>query len=328
MESKTYVFNPESGTSGTSGSGGILAMLPALMQKQGVDPGLIALLNNRDNGNGWGNDIFAILLLFILMGNGNWGGFGGNRCYGGNGQGGVVPFVNQDANTAVIMQAVQRNGFDVQTLATALNTSSDAVMAAINGLGQQICNLGNTIGMSTNQVLTALMQGNNALATQLAECCCKTNNAITAMDGNIKLSICQQTHSINDTANANALMLRDNADNNNRAIMAKLDAMQTQALQDKLDAVREKNSALMAQLSNEHQTQNLQAYQAQVLAPVNAALAALQSEVAGIKCKLPNTVAVPYPQLKTYNPEVFQAAAIGAYAGDMAAARSTVGCGC
>lgn len=83
MESKTYVFNPESGTSGTSGSGGILAMLPALMQKQGVDPGLIALLNNRDNGNGWGNDIFAILLLFILMGNGNWGGFGGNRCYGG-----------------------------------------------------------------------------------------------------------------------------------------------------------------------------------------------------------------------------------------------------
>ena len=34
MESKTYVFNPESGTSGTSGSGGILAMLPALMQKQ------------------------------------------------------------------------------------------------------------------------------------------------------------------------------------------------------------------------------------------------------------------------------------------------------
>lgn len=46
---------------------------------------------------------------------------------------------------------------------------------------------------------------------------------------------------------------------------------------------------------------------------VNAALAALQSEIAGIKCKLPNTVSVPYPQLKTYNPEVFQAAAMEAY---------------
>lgn len=200
MESKTYVFNPESGTSGT-GSNGILAMLPALMQRQGVDPGLIALLNNRGNGNGWGEDIFAILLLFILMGNNGMGLFGGNRCMGSNGQGGVMPMLNNDANTAVIMQAVQRNGFDVQSLATALNTSSDAVMAAINGLGQQICNLGNQMGMNANQILTAIMQGNNAIATQLAECCCKTNNAITAMDGNLKLSICQQTHAINDTAN-------------------------------------------------------------------------------------------------------------------------------
>ena len=172
MESKTYVFNPESGTSGTS-SNGILAMLPALMQRQGVDPGLIALLNNRGNGNGWGEDIFAILLLFILMGNNGMGLFGGNRCMGSNGQGGVMPMLNNDANTAVIMQAVQRNGFDVQSLATALNTSSDAVMAAINGLGQQICNLGNQMGMNANQILTAIMQGNNAIATQLAECCAR-----------------------------------------------------------------------------------------------------------------------------------------------------------
>lgn len=326
MESKTYVFSPESGTTGT-GSNSILAMLPALMQKQGVDPGLIALLNNKDNKNGW-DDMFAILLLFILMGNGNWGGFGGNRCFGANGQGGVVPMINNDANTAVIMQAVQRNGFDVQSLATALNTSSDAVMAGINSLGQQICGLGNQMGMNTNQIITAIMQGNNTLATQLAECCCKTNNAITAMDGNVKLSICEQTHQINDTANSNALMLRDNAQANHQAMMAKLDQMQTQALQDKIDKLREDKSTLLAQISNEHQTQNLQAYQAQIIAPINAALAALQSEVAGIKCKLPNTVSVPYPQLKTYNPEVFQAAAMGAYAGDVAASRSTVGCGC
>lgn len=300
MESKTYVFNPESGTSGT-GSNGILAMLPALMQRQGVDPGLIALLNNRGNGNGWGEDIFAILLLFILMGNNGMGFFGGNRCMGSNGQGGVVPMLNNDANTAVIMQAVQRNGFDVQSLATALNTSSDAVMAAINGLGHQICNLGNQMGMNANQILTAIMQGNNAIATQLAECCCKTNNAITAMDGNLKLSICQQTHAINDTANANALMLRDKADANNQSVLAKLDQMQTQALQ---------------------------AYQAQVITPVNAALAALQAEVAGIKCKLPNTISVQYPQYGVFNKDVYTAAAMGAYAGDVAASRSTVGCGC
>ena len=118
MESKTYVFNPEGGTS-NSGTGGVLAMLPALMQRQGVDPALVALLNNKGNGNGWGNDIFAILLLFILMGNNGFG-FGGNRGMCANGQGGVMPILNNDANTAVIMQAVQRNGYDVQSLATAI----------------------------------------------------------------------------------------------------------------------------------------------------------------------------------------------------------------
>lgn len=293
MESKTYVFNPEGGTS-NSGTGGVLAMLPALMQRQGVDPGLIALLNSKNDGKGWGNDIFAILLLFILMGNGNGFGFGGNRGMCANGQGGVMPILNNDANTAVIMQAVQRNGYDVQSLATALNTSSDAVMAAINGLGQQICSLGNQMGMNTNQIITALMQGNNAIATQLAECCCKTNNSITAMDGNIKLSICQQTHAINDTANSNALMLRDANQNNTNAIMAKLDQMQTQTLQDKIDALREKNSQQAVIINNGQQSAMFSQMITQATAPIGAAVQSLQSEIAGIKCKLPDTTTVQY----------------------------------
>ena len=293
MESKTYVFNPEGGTS-NSGTGGVLAMLPALMQRQGVDPGLIALLNSKNDGKGWGNDIFAILLLFILMGNGNGLGFGGNRGMCANGQGGVMPILNNDANTAVIMQAVQRNGYDVQSLATALNTSSDAVMAAINGLGQQICSLGNQMGMNTNQIITALMQGNNAIATQLAECCCKTNNSITAMDGNIKLSICQQTHAINDTANSNALMLRDANQNNTNAIMAKLDQMQTQTLQDKIDALREKNSQQAVIINNGQQSAMFSQMITQATAPIGAAVQSLQSEIAGIKCKLPDTTTVQY----------------------------------
>lgn len=293
MESKTYVFNPEGGTS-NSGTGGVLAMLPALMQRQGVDPALVALLNNKGNGNGWGDDIFAILLLFILMGNGNGFGFGGNRGMCASGQGGVMPILNNDANTAVIMQAVQRNGYDVQSLATALNTSSDAVMSAINGLGQQICSLGNQMGMNTNQIITALMQGNNAISTQLAECCCKTNNSITAMDGNIKLSICQQTHAINDTANSNALMLRDANQNNTNAIMAKLDQMQTQTLQDKIDALREKNSQQAVIINNGQQSAMFSQMITQATAPIGAAVQSLQSEIAGIKCKLPDTTTVQY----------------------------------
>lgn len=50
---------------------------------------------------------------------------------------------------------------------------------------------------------------------------------------------------------------------------------------------------------------------------IDAGLAALmQNANNGIKCKLPNTVSVPYPQLSVYNPEIFRAAAYGAFAGD------------
>lgn len=135
-ESKTYVFG-ENGTSQGGGFNSILAMLPALMQRQGVDPSLFALCNGKGNGNGWGDGLFAILLLFLLMGRGNF--FGGNNggCLMPNGQGGVM--LNNDANTAVIMQAVQRNGYDVQSLATALNTTTGNVIAAINGVSKEIC---------------------------------------------------------------------------------------------------------------------------------------------------------------------------------------------
>ena len=304
MESKTYVFGENGPTTG-GGLNSILAMLPALMQKQGVDPSLFALCNGKSNGNGWGENIFAILLLFILMGRGNLfgGGFGGGMMP--NGQGGVVPVLNNDANTAVIMQAVQRNGYDVQSLATALNTSSDAVMAAINSLSQQVCNIGNQMGMNTNQIITALMQGNNAIATQLAECCCKTNNAITAMDGNVKLAMCQQTGALTNSINNVAVgqergfanvayeTQRQTCDLQNaiKDATAEIKAGQTAAefrdMQDKIDHLREENgnyksSAMMSQIVG------------QSLAPVNAALAGLQSEVNAIKCAQPNTVTVPY----------------------------------
>lgn len=66
--------------------------------------------------------------------------------------------------------------------------------------------------------------------------------------------------------------------------------------------------------------------------PIVTKLNSLQSDVDGIKCKLPNTVSVPYPQLSCYNPEIFRAAAMGAYAGDAAfngvGYNSGCGCGC
>ena len=303
----------------------MLGLLAPLLQKQGVDPNVLLAMKGNNGMCGEGGWFMWVIFLFFLMGWGGngWGGFGNNgRC-------GLANEINNDYGRSLLMDAIGGNRNALSNLATQLNCTEGQIQNAISALTSQVQSIGNQVGMSGMQTINALQQGNMQIAQQIANCCCQTNNNITTQGYENKLAICHQTHDINDNANANALMLRDTNQSNHLALMGKLDQMQTQAMQDKLDALREKNSALVAQISNEHQTQALQAYQAQIITPVNAALAALQAEVAGIKCKLPNTVSVPYPQLKTYNPEVFQAAAMGAYAGDVAAnAASTVGCGC
>ena len=320
MESKTYVF----GNEGSTSNNGMLGLLAPLLQKQGIDPNVLLAMKGNNGFGGEGGWFMWVIFLFFLMGwGGGWGGFGNN------GRGGLANEINNDYGRGLLMDAIGGNRNALSNLATQLNCTEGQIQSAISALTSQVQNVGNQVGMSGMQTINALQQGNMQIAQQIANCCCQTNNNITTQGYENKLAICHQTHAINDNANANALMLRDTNQSNHLALMGKLDQMQTQAMQDKLDALREKNSALVAQISNEHQTQALQAYQAQIITPVNAALAALQAEVAGIKCKLPNTVSVPYPQLKTYNPEVFQAAAMGAYAGDVAAnSASTVGCGC
>lgn len=285
-ETKTYVF----GNDGQCGGGGMMSLLAPLLQRNGLDPNLLLAMNKNSNGWGEGGGFMWVIFLFFLMGWGGngWGGFGGN------GRGAIANEINNDYGRSLLMDAIGGNRNAISNLATQLNCTEGQIQNAISALTSQVQSVGNQVGMSGMQTINALQQGNMQIAQQLADCCCRTNNAITALDGNLKLSICQQTHQINDTANTNALMLRDAGQNNTQAIMGKLDQIQAQALQDKLDALREKNSSLLAQLSNEHQTQALQAYQAQLVAPLGNALGVLQKEVAGIKCKLPDTATVQY----------------------------------
>lgn len=158
------------------------------------------------------------------------------------------------------------------------------------------------------------------------------NNNITKMGYENQLSVCNQTNNLVNTMNSNTLALRDSGAANTQSIIAKLDAMQNQALLDKIDSLRERNSTLLTQLSQEHQTATFGNMISSATAPIVTKLNSLQSDVDGIKCKLPNTVSVPYPQLSCYNPEIFRAAAMGAYAGDAAfngvGYNNGCGCGC
>ena len=306
MSTETRTFVVPEGSS--NGSNQLLAILPALLQRQGVDPSILALCNRSgndgNNNNGWGNDLFAILLLFILMG-GRWGqnGLGNQGGMMGNGQGGVVPMLNNDANTAVIMQAVQRNGFDIASLATALNTSSDAITASINALSSQLCNVATQNAQSVQQILMQMMNGNNAITSQICSCCC-----------DLKSLICDQTNTLQNGQNfINRSIERGFADlgyatrdqtcsieksiaSSTEAILAGQRAAEMREMQREL-AERDRKIAEQAVIiNNGQQTAIFGQMINQAVAPLVAGQQALSSEVAGIKCRLPETVTIPNPQ--------------------------------
>lgn len=322
---KIFMFdNPAS-----SGSNGIMSLIPTLLQNKGLDPNMVtALMSNKNNQDAWGGAgcwwIWIILLFFLW---GGWGGNGfGNNNGGGGGMNGLPAQLNNDAGRELLMNAIQGNGNAISQLASSLNCSTQQLQTAICGIQGQIQQIGNQVGMSSQQIINAVQNQSCEIGRQIADCCCTTNNNITKMGYENQLSVCNQTNSLVNTMNQNTLALRDGGAANTQAILSKLDAMQNQNLLDKIDKLREEKSTLLGQISNDAQTRAIQAYQAQTVAPLGAALSDLSARLAKIECGLPATVSVPYPNLAVYNPEIARAAAFGAYAGDMAAART--GCGC
>lgn len=302
---RTYVFNSDGGAGGGSRID-INSLLPGMAR--GIDPGILALMNGN-GGFGGQNGIWGVIYLAIVASIFGWnnGGFG----FGGRGGNGLPAELAGNEGRELLMSAIQGNGNAIQQIASSLNCNAQQVQAALS-------NIQNSVGLTGTQIINAIQSGNNNVITQIADCCCKTQNAITSMGYENQLAVCNQTNTLVNTANANALSLRDGATANTNAILAKLDAMQNQALQDKIAALTAQNSTLQAEISQRNQNATILNAVSQQIAPLAAGISALQGEVDGIKCKLPNTVSVPYPQLQVYNPEVARAAAYGAAAGNYA----------
>lgn len=303
---RTYVFNGDGGAGGGSRID-INSLLPG-MAGRGIDPGMLALMNSN-GGFGGQNGIWGVIYLAIVASIFGWnnGGFG----FGGRGGNGLPAELAGNEGRELLMSAIQGNGNAIQQIASSLNCNAQQVQAALS-------NIQNSVGLTGTQIINAIQSGNNSVITQIADCCCKTQNAITSMGYENQLAVCNQTNTLVNTANANTLSLRDGATANTNAILAKLSDMQNQAQQDKITSLTAQLTAAQSEISQRNQNATILNAVSQQIAPLAAGLQALQSDVDGIKCKLPNTVSVQYPQLQVYNPEVARAAAYGAAAGNYA----------
>ena len=285
-ESKTYIF----GENQNGGSNGMLGLLAPLLQKQGVDPNVLLAMKGNNGMCGEGGWFMWVIFLFFLMGWGGngWGGFGNN------GRGGLANEINNDYGRSLLMDAIGGNRNALSNLATQLNCTEGQIQSAISALTSQVQNVGNQVGMSGMQTINALQQGNMQIAQQIANCCCENRLAMCQQTGTLQNAINNVAVSQERAVSSLAYATKDQTCDLHNAIKeatAELKAGQTAAefrdMQDKIDHLREENgtyksSAMMSQIVG------------QSLAPVNAALAGLQSEVNAIKCAQPNTVTVPY----------------------------------
>lgn len=279
-DSKVFMF-PDGGTKQTSD---VNSLLPLLMMS-----------NGGMNGGGWMWIIFLFFLYPLMRNGGLFGNAGG---YGNGCLGPLANMVNNNDGRDLIMQAINGNGAAIQQLATMFGAKVDMIQAAISQVNNAITQVGCKIDSSTGALLNAGTQNTMTLAQQLANCCCNLKTMISDTSHQSQLETLRQTDTIKESVNGvgNVVTrgfsdvgyaLRDQTCNLEKSIdsvgdrvIAKLDASEKAAMQDKINA-------LQTQLTTEHQSGVIAQ---QIAAAVNPIAAAVQE----IKCAQPQTVTVPY----------------------------------
>ena len=275
----------------------------------GIDPGLLALLNQNGGFGGNGNWIW-ILFLWMMWGYGGngWGnGFGGN-----NGTGFLANQLNNDAGRDLLLQAINGRADALGQLANLTHSSIETVKTNLFTLQSAIQNVGAQVGMSGLETINALQLGNANLSRQICECCCENRLAIAnqtnalqtslaAHDASVRLqlvqneaadqlSVCQQTNTLTRQADGNTNTIVKAIADQNAMIVKEFCDLKERELQNKINTQGDIITQLRNQISNDHQTLQF-----------NAAFHALDDKIDNIAAKQPQTVPVQWPNLVGVN---------------------------
>lgn len=247
-------------------------------------------------------DLFGLAIVAQMFGFGNnWNGLGG-----GNGMAGYISNqISNDSGRELLINAITSQGeagrAATQNLATMIGQDFNLVNGAIASIQGGISSLALQQAVSVPQLMNSILSGDQSILTKLGECCCENRLAIcqqtnaiqsdiagvrTAIESKAaadQLAMCQQTYALTDTMNRNFIAL-DN----------KIDGLESSRKDREITAL----TAKVAQLESQNFTTGVVG---SAVAPINAALASLAKEVDDIKCKQPNTVSVPFPNLAAVN---------------------------
>ena len=256
------------------------------------------------NGFGFGGygmngvfDIFALAIIANMFGwnGGGFGGFGGGN---NNGLGFLANQLNNDSGRELLMNAItsqgEANRSAVQNLATTLGQDFDLVNAAVSNVQNSLQTLALQQAVSVPQIINAIQSGNQSLSQQFCQCCCQTQQQIMAQGYENQIRTIEQTGTLSNQANVNTAQIRADIAQQTTFINEKFCDLEKRELQDKITTLTANNALLRSQIDNANQTAAITSY-------VNGLVSPIAKEVNDIKCSMPQTVPVQWPQLTAVN---------------------------
>lgn len=288
-ESDKTIILPENGGGWNNGWGNIPFSIPLTGYGNGYGYGNGGFFGGSGFGAFLGGLFGSALPAFFNGGFGNWGG-GMN---GGAAAASLGAQATANNNAETILRAIDGTDADVRLLATTLNSDVNTVKTNLATLQSGLTALTGQTGLSAAQIINAIQAGDAALASQLCQCCCEMKQLVTSQGYENQLATLRQTETL-----AGAIADLKSTMIDQFCAAEKRDMQQTITRQ----------GDIITQLRNE-------ADNARQTAQFGAMLAPIAQEVNDIKCKLPNTVPVTYPNITAVNNTPYMGGFYGGFNG-------------
>lgn len=208
---------------------------------------------NRNNGSGWGdgNGWWVLIILFALFGgwgNGNWGGNGGTSAstQGALTRGDLCMDMNFNNLENSVRSLANDQAVSFANLNSTICNQQYDTAAMINAMN--ISNL-----QTANAQNIAALQNQNALQTQIAQCCCDQKSLFAQAEYNRATDTCAITNAINQAAQS--IIQNDNC--NYRQLHDEQVALQIQGYKDTIAQQTATINALNLAASQAAQTNSI-----------------------------------------------------------------------
>ena len=243
------------------------------------------------SGSGFGAGILGGLLGGLIwngIGNGNWGFNNWNN--GGGAAASLGAQATAISNTDTILRAIDGTDSDVRLLATTLNSDVNSVKENLFTLQNGLTALTGQTGLSAQQIINAIQAGDASLASQLCQCCCEMRQLTVEQGYQNQIRTLEQTNALGSAINGQGQRTVDAIADLKTTMVREFCDVKEREMQDKINSLTANNTLLRSQIDNANQT-----------AAIAGLIAPIAKEVDDIKCRMPQTVPVQWPQLQAVN---------------------------